>query len=203
MSLLLVCRETDKHRGQPGGGKLPELPHMAQPHVQAPGGLMLDFSSTAAPVPLEGGHDPAAAYPPQHDPDEAKDAIDAARAMYAGAYGPAAALAQSRQEEQQHYENVRDVELLDVRTRQLKALQADYLRLHEHTLQSAQFYAEQQQAQQEQVRRAEAAREKMKDLLDESRARQTSAKPEIDAALAGCEKMLSRLAAVRSVEQLP
>ena len=48
--------------------------------------------------------------------------------MYAGAYGPSAAMAQSRHEEQQHYENVRDVELLEVRTRQLKALQADYLR---------------------------------------------------------------------------
>ena len=170
--------------------------HLQPAHGQPPDGLMPDYSAVA-PVPLESDH----ASPV--DADEAKDAIDAARAMYAGAYGPSAALAQSRHEEQQHYENVRDVELLEVRTRQLKALQADYLRLHEHTLQSAQFYAEQQQAQQEQVRRAEAAREKMKDLLDESRARQTSAKPEIDAALAGCEKMLSRLAAVRSVEQLP
>jgi hypothetical protein len=102
-----------------------------------------------------------------------------------------------------HYATVHESSLLEVRTRQLKALQQDYLRLHEHTLQQAQLYAEQQAFQAQAVAEAERMRDSMRMQLHETHARHSTARPALSSALQGCEKMLSRLAAVRSVDQLP
>ena len=132
--------------------------------------------------------------------EDRKDAVEAARSAYA-AFGDATALANSAPDE--HYATVRDAQLLEVRTRQLKQLQQDYLRLHEHTLEAAQWYAEQQAAQQQQVAATEAARDRMKELLNEARGRAHTTRPALGAALQACEKMLARLAAVRSIDQLP
>ena len=93
--------------------------------------------------------------------------------------------------------------LLDVRSRQLRALQQDYLQLHEHTLQAAQFYAEQAAQQQQQVETLQAQRDALADQLRHNRQAAGATRPLVSHALAGCEKLLSRLAAVRSVEQLP
>ena len=101
------------------------------------------------------------------------------------------------------YRAAHTASLLEVRTRQLRALQQDYLRLHEHTLQQAQLHAEQQNAAHQKTHRAEVERERMREQLQSVRTRSGEAKPMVLQALAGCEKMLARLAAVRSVDQLP
>ena len=67
------------------------------------------------------------------------------------------------------YRKARDSELLEVRTRQLKALQQDYLRLHEHTLQQAHYFAESNQRRQEELERTEASLESMRKQLADMR----------------------------------
>ena len=161
-----------------------------------------------AMVPFDGGaeetgqEDSLEEEDEEDEEDEEAAVKDAARA-FAQEASTAQALAGAHLTGNSVYQQARDTQLLEVRTRQLKALQQDYLRLHEHTLQQAQQFAEEQQAAALQVQRAEASREVMRKQLAEARGRASNAKPAMTDALAKCEKMLGRLASVRSVEQLP
>ena len=74
--------------------------------------------------------------------------------------------------------------LLDVRSRQLRALQQDYLQLHEHTLQAAQFYAEQAAQQQQQVETLQAQRDALADQLRHNRQAAGATRPLVSHALA-------------------
>ena len=101
------------------------------------------------------------------------------------------------------YRKARDSELLDVRTRQLKALQQDYLRLHEHTLLQAQRFTELSQQRDEELQRVEASRDAMRKQLADVRSKTATVRSANADALTKCEKMLARLACVRGVDQLP
>lgn len=147
----------------------------------------------------EGGANVVQAPATTDDSDPYDDEATSAAAFY----GDAATAAAAASAPNAAYNAAHMASLLEVRTRQLRALQQDYLRLHEHTLQQAQLNAEQQNAAELKVQRAEAEREKMREQLQAFRSRAGEAKPMVVTALNGCEKMLARLAAVRSVDQLP
>ena len=168
------------------------------------GGVAFDLSAGNSAAPNEPPIE-AALYLQENghvDADEDNNAQEASRAAFVS-FDNAATVQPHYAAPDGSYKAAETLQLLDMRTRQLKQLQQDYLRLHEHTLQAAQWYAEQQAEQQAAIAKADAARDSMREQLNQAKGRAHAARPGIGAALQSCEKMLSRLAAIRSVDQLP